>query len=294
MRTSLFRGITGSLSLIATTLLCSSAEAATFIYGAGEQGWFNQNGLTNIRRDGNATGNTLTGNFFTSNPSGSGEYRSFYIFDVSGLSAPIESANLTLFQEVYYSSASTEEITLFGVNSSQEDLETQFSRPSNIPVFDDLGDGPIYGNQTISASPTTQNSGTVIQDFLTVSLTQPAIDAINQARETDGFFAVGAALTTAGESPYIAFDVSDGRILGASESISFSSGSPDSCRGLLSVSETQDVAGFSAPCLEGGQSLPERPIIVPEKPMSVPEPGIILGTALAIGTGISLKRVKSS
>lgn len=294
MRTSLFRGITGSLSLIATALLCSSAEAATFILASGEQGWFNQNGLTNRRVDGVATGNTFTGDFFVDETSPSnGEYRSFFIFDVSGLTEPIESANLTLFQEVYFSSASTEEVTLFGVDSSKEALETQFSGVSNIPIFDDLGSGPVYGTQTIAAAPTTQNSGTLVQEFVTFSLAQPAIDAINEARETDGFFAVGAALTTTGDSPYTAVSVSSGEALGTSESISFSSGAPDGCRGILSVSETSNIADFSVPCLEGGEALPQRPIIVDEKPMSVPEPGIVLGAALAIGTGISLKRSKA-
>ncbi|MDB9525143.1 hypothetical protein PN498_04020 [Oscillatoria sp. CS-180] len=175
MRTFLVRGVTSSLSVITATLLCSSAEAATFILGAGNQGWFNQNGLTNERVDGIDTGNTFTGNFFGNTPSpGNGEYRSFFVFDVSGLSSPIESGSLSLFQDVYYSSSSTEEITLFGVNSTQEALDTEFSGPANIPVFEDLGDGPIYGQQAISAEPTTQNAGTLVQEFVTIALTQGA------------------------------------------------------------------------------------------------------------------------
>lgn len=288
MRVLRLKNIASSLGICITVLLSGSAQAATFVLGADNQGWYNENGLTNERTADTATGNTFTGSFTNVSlpPFLSGEYRSFFLFDVSQLTDPIQQGILSLYQETYFSSESSETVTLFDVTTNSNGFDTSNSLSSNRSVFSDLGSGVEYGQGTVIASPTLTSAGTTSfeNQYLNITLTEAAIGAINQARQGSGFFGIGVALSSLDNTPYVATAGPNGEIQASAEAVLFSSGAPQDCRGLLIVSTSSQIeTSAEDTCLAGGDPLPEDPT-------AVPEPRLLVGTVLALGLGFSLNK----
>ncbi|MGF1457776.1 MAG: hypothetical protein ACFBSG_01980 [Leptolyngbyaceae cyanobacterium] len=197
MKAAHCRHIPGLLSLIALLALPGAAEAATLILGASSQSRYSQDG-------------TDFAAFFPSEPIGNTftgfqdelEYRAYFVFDVSTISSPIASGKLKLMNKRYYSSANSEAIALYDVNTPVASLVGGVQQPE---IFDDLGEGTVYGNATVFATPPQNDFDNVVEEFFEVTLTSAAIQDINQAAaQGDDFFALGVRLVETGEpSPYV-------------------------------------------------------------------------------------------
>jgi hypothetical protein len=282
MRASLPKIIARSLSVAAVFSVSSSVEAATFVLGASNQGFFNELGQANLREQQGDIGNTFTGNFRSADSTNFVEYRSFYVFDVGISPQPFESITFTVFQERYFSSAVVENVTLFAVDTDATALQQPDLTTSGVSIFEDLGSGTVYGQGTISALPTVENSGTFIGEFLDITLTPAGVDAANQARSGSGLFSVGLAVTSLDDTAFTA--TSMGEDLGGAEGVRFSTGvDPKDCRaGLLVSLKAHSSQEFDTPCLNPSEPLPKGP-------QPVPESGMILGTALSLLCGALLR-----
>lgn len=119
----------------------------------------------------------------------SGESRSFFLFDLSTVSAPVVSATLRIstgdtdgsFGRLV-TDDSFETYSLFDVSSDPSILPV--GDTGNTSLFDDLADGDLYGNYNLS-SP--------LDLYINIDLSAAAINDINNA---DALFGIGGAITT--------------------------------------------------------------------------------------------------
>ncbi|MFC7048554.1 PEP-CTERM sorting domain-containing protein [Emcibacter nanhaiensis] len=162
---------------LVTVGFAGTASAAAVDVNTFDNGWYDNNGNHNASND-----NTITGRCC-----GEEEYRSWYAFDLSSVSGTVTSATITFYANgSYYSADSSETLQL---NSFEGDIAALVAGGSGLTgIFDDLGDGDVYGSYEYAAS---QFSNMV--EF-TVSLTLDAIADINAA--IGGNFAIGGMLTT--------------------------------------------------------------------------------------------------
>lgn len=162
----------GTLAVLSFNLIKpQSVRAITFStqdnpLGSGSnQGWWNSNGS-------HSTGND---NYYTG-ISGSLDYNSYFIFDISSLNNTVTSATLNLQR---YTTDVNAEIEFFDVSTNANTLEND---STNISIYNDLETGNSYGSFTIS------NSGNV-GDVLSFTLNSNAINDINN--NTENYFAIG-------------------------------------------------------------------------------------------------------
>jgi hypothetical protein len=280
-RLSVYVGTFGAILAIAS--FCP-AEAATLKLGASNQAWYREDGANSLELlpQLGSINNTFTGRRqFALGP---GEltpyysYHSYFVFDTAAITQPIRAGKVRLFQRQYYSSASQETITLYDVEVSVPDLlSAPKGQAKAMAIFDDLGNGLVYGTQLVSASPTTQETGTFIGQFLDVELTSAAISAINQAVKNSTPFAFGIAVSSLEDSPYVS--PPNGQLGGAGfEAIAFSS---------PNILVTDPDTGQPIP------NFPAQLILEPEEPdppVGVPEPSPLWGTISLLGLGIALRR----
>ena len=199
MKVSLLRNFVSPL--IAATAIATTgvAHAATFSVEANSQGWFRQDGATN----GNPglIANTFTGSFEEL------EHRSFFSFDVSGVTSPIQSGRLRLLQEFYFSGDPSETVTAYDISAAAATLISNPPLVQGQQIFEDLGTGLAYGEGTVSNTPGWSPMG----EFLEIVLSDAAISDINEALQGSGDFSLGLALTSLG-----------GIELGGAEAVRFS------------------------------------------------------------------------
>lgn len=168
-------------SLIALALSAATASAALVQINATDTGAYVANGShvsTNV--------NYLTGQFVTEN-------RSFFVFDLTGVSAPITAATLNLFNpntnphpccQGYRSPDKTETFNLFDVTT---DVRTLTAGGNGLTdVFADLGTGNLFGTYVASAA---DNGRTV-----SIALNAAGLTALNGA--LGQVVAFGGALST--------------------------------------------------------------------------------------------------
>ena len=262
MRASRFRGIIGSLSIVAATFVSSPVEAATLVLGASTQAWYSQGGF-NLAVFGNQSSpifNTFTG------VQDSVEFRSYFVFDVGSITSPIASGTLQLYQKRYYSSVSTETITLYDVTTPTTTLVST----QGTAAFDDLGSGEVYGSGTINADPPQNDLDNFVGEYFEVVLTQAAIDGINQAVAESEDFAIGIMLSSIDDTPY-----SFTTVQRQTEGVLFSGGSTDPLQEL---------------------EFPAQLILVeadPEPPLAVTEPSAIVGFVSVLFLGALVKNGRS-
>ncbi|MGF1524968.1 MAG: hypothetical protein ACFBSF_21795 [Leptolyngbyaceae cyanobacterium] len=199
MKVSLLRNFVSPLIAVTAIATGEVAHAATFSIGADSQGWFRQDGATNANPG--LIANTFTGTFEEL------EHRSFFTFDVSGLTSPIQGGKLRLLQEFYFSGDPSETVTAFDVSAPAETLVENPPLIQGQEIFEDLGSGSIYGAGTIAADP----GWSPIGKFLEIVLSDVAISAINEAQQGAGNFSLGLTLTSLG-----------GNELGGAEGVRFS------------------------------------------------------------------------
>jgi hypothetical protein len=167
------------VSLITLMSFYSAASNAVFINSV-DQGWWN--GADNSNNT-NVNANTFTGRNGTIN--GSNLFRSYFVFDLTGVTSAGIGSALTLFNLGYFSTDASETFDIFDVSTNINNLRTS---ASNGGTFADLGSGSLYGSFTVGAGDATSN--------VTVNLTAAAIADINA--NLGGLFAIGISSQTIG------------------------------------------------------------------------------------------------
>src|SRR5687768_4812961 len=156
------------LSFIVLALNATSASAALIQIGATDTGAYKSDGSHAA-----ASQNYITGQFQT-------ESRSFFVFDLTGVSAPITAATLNLWNPNtnphpcclgYRSPSATETFNLFDVSTSVSTVTGGGAGLTNI--FDDLGTGTLFGTHVASAA----DNGKVIS----IALNAAALAALNSS-----------------------------------------------------------------------------------------------------------------
>lgn len=169
-----------ALAVLVTTVLSGiltseRSEAAPLL--AVDQGWYDQGGAHNPDRI----------DILTINHPGS-ELRSFVLFDLTSLTEAITSAELTFFaSNGQAAETATNTLSFYDVTTPASALTNESLVDGYI--FDDLGDGTLYGSTTQSVV-----SGEAMPGF-SVSLNAVAVAALEAARLGSGFFAVGIVLS---------------------------------------------------------------------------------------------------
>lgn len=154
---------------------------------ADARGCVNQNEIYRCGQSGTGTGNFVTGfsGAEPGSPTQNEELRSFFRFDLTGISGTVLSADFQVELPTggYRSTDTLETFALFDILGHPADLT-----PSPLPVgtFADLGTGTLFGSGTVAFS----NEGTL----LTLSLNAAAVAEINGS--LGGTFAMGGAVTS--------------------------------------------------------------------------------------------------
>jgi hypothetical protein len=157
-----------TLSFVAFALHAAPASAALIQINATDTGAYQSNGSHTA-----AAPNYITGQFGTEN-------RSFFVFDLTSVSAPITTATLNLYNpntnphpccQGYSSPSATETFNLFDVNTSVANVTAGGTGLTSI--FDDLGTGNLFGSYVASA----KDNGKVIS----IALNAAGIGALNSA-----------------------------------------------------------------------------------------------------------------
>ncbi|MGJ8695907.1 MAG: PEP-CTERM sorting domain-containing protein [Verrucomicrobiaceae bacterium] len=151
-----------------------------------QRGWVDDAGLSDANN-----GNYIAGSI------GGTEYRNYFTFDLSGLVGTVQSATLTLDlpQNGFSSPTGSEAFGLSGASAISGNISNGAS------VFDDLGDGPLYGVSLIDSS---SQGGTV-----SITLNSDFLAAANSGAST---LTIGGSLLSLGNDPNIseyAFAFSD-------------------------------------------------------------------------------------
>ena len=148
--------------------------ASTITISTTQEGWWDSTG-THI--EGNL-------NYATGRADGL-DHRSFFIFDLAGVTGTITGATLRLIEPAsgYISPNRSETIVFYDVSTPAATLLAAGS--GEIGIYNDLGTGVSYGSRSVS----TADSGTIISQILSAS----ALVAIQSA--LGGSFAIGGSLT---------------------------------------------------------------------------------------------------
>ncbi len=191
---------------LAALLVCVAAQnAAAVTIDATDRGWYGDNGdhrpaILNYLA-GDCRGATCQAGLNV----GADEFRNFFVFDVSGVTAPIVAATLRLHNTAgtapfldrngFFSDEGSE---TYLVNEVSTSIASLVAGTGGVAAFGDLGSGTSFG----SITATSAINGT----FVEIDLNGAAIAALNLA---SGLFAFGGALTTlngtADEETFFAF-----------------------------------------------------------------------------------------
>jgi hypothetical protein len=179
------------LALLFAALAGARASAAPIVLDAADSGAYRANGLHNPNIE-----NYITGQFLGV------ENRSFFVFDLSGVTGTVQAATLRLFNpEVseflhgYVSPDPTETLSIYDVSTPAADLVTN---AAGVAGFADLGSGALYGSQVVSAG----DNGTVVE----IALGSAAISDLNNA--STAFVLGGAVSSIAGPGDQYVFGFS--------------------------------------------------------------------------------------
>ena len=171
-------------SVLAAAALAAPAHATIVQVTASDSGAYNSAGNHTPQNQ-----NYITGRADTT------ERRSFFVFDLTGISSPVTAATLNLynpdisaFLKGYVSPDSTETLAVFDVSTPISTLS--LGGLGIVGAFDDLGSGIPYGSVAVSPA---DNGQTVSMAFNSAGIT-----AINAA--LGGSIAFGGTLTTLGAS----------------------------------------------------------------------------------------------
>lgn len=139
--------------------------------GTDNQGWWSNTTTNN---------NPTNDNYIAGNPNDN--FRSFFSFDLSGISGTVTSAQ---FDVRRYLQSGTVILGLWDVSTAASTLISTRSNISSPSIFADLGSGTSYGSFTVTTGASA--------DILTFTLNAAALADIN-AEVGIGYFSIGAAL----------------------------------------------------------------------------------------------------
>jgi len=155
-------------------------NADTIRLNALDSGWYMSDGFHSSTNQNYVAGNTI-----------GLEHRDFFVFDLSGVSGPITSAELSLFNpcatcapenfDGYLSPNASETYQVTNVNTPVATLEA--SNTGAVSIFSDLGTNTLYGAQSVSAADDGQQ--------VLIALNGDAIAALSAST---GLFAFGGRL----------------------------------------------------------------------------------------------------
>ncbi len=193
--------LTGLISIAGLWSMGANAD----VINAVDQGWWN--GADNSNNI-NPNANTFSGlDGFTR---GSNVFRSYFVFDLTGVSTVGAGSTILLNRLRYFSTQASETFNIYDVSTNINTLRTA---ANNAGTYADLGSGNVYGSFTVGL-------GDQGNDVL-VNLTAAAIADINA--NLGGFFAVGVSSQTQGDV------VNDGiRFDGSPHQLDLTIGPPDS------------------------------------------------------------------
>ena len=164
--------------LLVLITMVGDTQAGT-ILTADNRGWFKDDGSHQAINQNTLTGQDVSGR-------GTAQYRSFFVFDPSGISSPVTGTVLLRLEiERYDSPDPFETFDVFDVSTPASSLAMTFPSGSSVgtDIFDDLGTGAVYGTATAASS----DVGSVIE----VSLSSQASADLNAAISSSQAFAVG-------------------------------------------------------------------------------------------------------
>jgi large repetitive protein len=183
---------TSGLTFLFCLVLTHITSAGTLVINYTHRGWYDVTGF-----------HDPTGvNYYVGDDSGLpglfDDYRNFFVFDMSTVTQPIESAKLALFVPRFggdggygyggYESPDPSE------NYELHDVVTPIAAlmagTGGVAAWDDLGSGVVYGSRTMTAA----DNGNVIE----ITLNSSAIAAMNS---THGLFGIGGSITTLDKLP---------------------------------------------------------------------------------------------
>jgi PEP-CTERM motif len=169
-------GFATALILVACIALtgAGSAYADTITLNSTSFGWWDSNGS-------HTAANT---NYGTGDDSTNIDHRSFFVFNLAGLSGTIESASLNIFNPSYSSPDPTETLGIFDVSTSIATLIANGA--GQVGIYNDLGSGTLFGSTSVSAA----NNGA----YVSILLSPAALAALQSG--FGGSFAFGGSLTT--------------------------------------------------------------------------------------------------
>lgn len=181
------------LSLFVFVLACGLVSAQTVVINYTDSGWYLPTGL---HRPSNI--NYIVGdNRGPSCNDCSNDVRNFFVFNLSSVSQPIESAKLALYiyklipntgtDDGYKSGDPSENYELHDVVTS---LSSLIAGTGGVAAHNDLGTGVVYGSRTMTAA----DIGSVVE----ITLNSNAIFALNA---THGLFGIGGSITTLDSLP---------------------------------------------------------------------------------------------
>lgn len=119
-----------------------------------------------------------------------GPTRSFFTFQMEQVERPIAGATLRLQRGCATSADATEQVQLYDVTTDAAALNR-----GTAPIeetYQDLGSGQQYGRASLSTADGQS-------EYMRVRLNAKAVAALNRARGRDGYWSVGATVTTANE-----------------------------------------------------------------------------------------------
>jgi hypothetical protein len=173
-------------------LLPHAASAATITIDAYSRGAYTANGVFGTGLSGTASGSFLTGE---QNSSGTPtEYRSFFLFDLAGVTGSIVSAT---FEASAGALTSNESISLFDISTP---LAIIAGGTAGAAGFADLGSGVTYGSRVFTGAEAT------LAPAASLALNSAAISAL----QAGGLVGFGGAITTiSGTSNQAIFGATD-------------------------------------------------------------------------------------
>ena len=175
MREETFR-VARTLSFVACAALigAGSAYADTFTLNSTSFGWWDSTGA-------HTASNT---NYGTGDNASNVDHRSFFVFDLSGVSGTITSATLRIFSAFYGSPDPTETLSIFDVSTPIPTLIANGT--GQVGIYDDLGSGTLLGSTSVS--PANNNAN------VSITLNSATLTALQAGLGSN--FAFGGAITT--------------------------------------------------------------------------------------------------
>ncbi|HEY5290442.1 MAG TPA: PEPxxWA-CTERM sorting domain-containing protein [Caulobacteraceae bacterium] len=159
-------------------------NGGAIVLNATATGWYANTGT------GNGGSNYIVGNCSVSpcGDSGDGEYRDYFVFDLSNVDVPITSASLSIGNPSNGFGGSPADYTSWDVTTA---LASLTSGGGGLAAYGDLGSGVMYASTAVGAG----DNGTQVS----IVLDSAAITALNA--DLGSQFAIGGALSTTVPEP---------------------------------------------------------------------------------------------